>query len=114
MTKTILTSLIVAGSLMLFTADANADGETWCKAGDPNDTYVNLRYPANGRITGSRTNGTAIWVDPSKTKTDNEGRRWTAVIRNDRSGNYDYVLARFTYNCSRCEGRSCRPIQLDN
>ena len=112
--KFILMGLITAGSLILFAADAKADGETWCKVGDTNDTYVNLRYPANGRITRSLTNGTDIWVNPSETASDNKGRRWAAVFRNDRSGNYDFVLARFTYNCNSCAGRSCRPIRLDN
>ena len=73
--KIILTSLITAGSLILFAADAKADGETWCKVGDPNDTYVNKRHPANGRVTGLLTNGSDIWVDPSETKTDNKERR---------------------------------------
>ena len=114
MVKIIPTILITIGSLILFAANAKADGETWCKVGDPDDTYVNQRYPANGRVTGSLTNGTDIWVNPSETKTDNKGRRWAAVFRNDRSGNYDYVLARFTYNCCTGQGRSCIPIQLDN
>ena len=112
--KTVPTVLIAAGSLILFAADAKADGETWCKVGDPNDTYVNLRYPPNGRVTRSLTNGTDIWINPSETETDNKGRRWAAVFRNDKSGNYDYVLARFTYNCSSCVGRSCSPIRLDH
>lgn len=73
--KIILTSLITAGSLILFAADAKADGETWCRVGDPNDTYVNKRHPANGRVTGLLTNGSDIWVDPSETKTDNKERR---------------------------------------
>ena len=73
--KIILTSLITAGSLILFAADAKADGETWRKVGDPNDTYVNKRHPANGRVTGLLTNGSDIWVDPSETKTDNKERR---------------------------------------
>ena len=112
--KIILTSLITAVSLMLFAAGAKADGETWCKVGVPNGTYVNQRYPANGRATGRLTNGTDIWVNPSETKTDKKGRRWAAVFRNDKSGNYDYVLARFTYNCCTGQGRSCIPIQLEN
>ena len=58
--KIILTSLITAGSLILFAVDAKADGETWRKVGDPNDTYVNKRHPANGRVTGLLTNGSDI------------------------------------------------------
>ena len=87
MPKKALTILITASSLILITIAAKAagDGETWCKAGDPHDTYVNKRYPANGKITGSINNGTDIWVNPNKTKTDSKGRRWIAVIRNDKA-----------------------------
>ena len=66
--KIILTSLITAGSLILFAADAKADGETWRKVGDPNDTYVNKRHPANGRVTGLLTNGSDIWVTQARQK----------------------------------------------
>ena len=113
MPKKVLTILITASSLMLIATDAKADGETWCKAGDPDDTYVNKRYPENGKVTGSINNGTDIWVNPSKTKTDSKGRRWTAVIRNDKSGSHDYILGKFTYDCKHCAGRSCKPVEIN-
>ena len=87
------------GEFTFFTrSSVRADGETWCKIADPNDTYVNKRFPANGRITGSFDNGMNIWVDPGGTVMDGKGRRWAAVFRNDRSGRTDFVLAWFTYD----------------
>ena len=47
MPKYILAILIAASLLSLTATAAKADGETWCKVGDPNDTYANKRYPAN-------------------------------------------------------------------
>ena len=114
MYRKILVGLIAASSLILVATAARADGETWCKIGDPNDTYVNKRYPANGRITVSFANGMTIWVDPSGTVMDGKGRRWAAVFRNDRSGRTDYVLARFTYDFNTCSRGSCSPIRLDD
>jgi len=72
-----------------------------CKAGDPNDTYVNLRYPANGEVMRSQSNGAWIWVDPNGTVYDNQGRPWTAVI-NQRSRSpisREYVISKFVYAC---------------
>ena len=114
MPKYILAILIAASLLSLTATAAKADGETWCKVGDPNDTYVNKRYPANGRITGTLNNGSDIWVAPANTKTDGKGLRWIAVIRNDKSGEYDYILARFTYNCRSCTGRGCSHVELND
>ena len=114
MYRKIFFGLIAASSLSLLAASVRADGETWCKIADPNDTYVNKRFPANGRITGSFDNGMNIWVDPGGTVMDGKGRRWAAVFRNDRSGRTDYVLARFTYDCNTCSRGSCSPIRLDD
>ena len=55
-----------------------------CKVDDPNDTYVNIRYPANGRLMRSLPNGSWIWVDPDGTEYDHNNNPWTAVI-NQRS-----------------------------
>ena len=64
------------------------------------------------KLTGSINNGTDIWVNPNKTKTDSKGRRWIAVIRNDKSGDHDYVLGKFSYNCQYCAGRECKPVEI--
>ena len=95
------------------TPTARASGETWCTVADPNDTYVNKRYPQNGTVTGSLPNGTDIWVAPDSTKSDNRGRRWAAAFRNDKSGEQDCILAKFLYKCCTGVGRSCVPITID-
>ena len=75
--------------------------EQMCKVRDPNDTYVNLRYPANGEVMQSLPNGSWIWVDPNGTVYDKQGRPWTAAI-NQRSRspiNREYIISKFVYGC---------------
>ena len=75
--------------------------EQMCKVRDPNDTYVSLRYPVNGEVMRSQPNGSWIWVDPNGTVYDNQGRPWTASIK-QRSRfpiNREYVISKFVYGC---------------
>ena len=71
------------------------------KVDDPNDTYVNLRYPANGRLMRSLPNGSWIWVDPDGTEYDHNNNPWTAVI-NQRSKSptgTEFVIEKFVHGC---------------
>ena len=72
-----------------------------CKVNDPNDTYVNLRYPANGKLMRSLPNGSWIWVDPNGTEYDHNNIPWTAVI-NQRSKSptgTEFVIEKFVHGC---------------
>ena len=93
--------LLVLSSCVLSAPLSAQSAEQMCKVRDPNDTYVNLRYPVNGKVIGSKPNGSWIWVDPNGTVYDNQGRAWTAVI-NQRSRspiNREYVISKFVYGC---------------
>ena len=75
--------------------------EQMCQVRDPNDTYVNLRYPVNGEVMRSQPNGSWIWVDPNGTVYDKQGRPWTAAIK-QRSRSpigKEYIISKFVYGC---------------
>tara|TARA_B100001758_G_scaffold193494_1_gene170798 strand:+ start:111 stop:458 length:348 start_codon:yes stop_codon:yes gene_type:complete len=75
--------------------------EQMCRIHDPNDTYVNLRYPANGELIRSLPNGSWIWVDPNGTEYDQNNSPWTAVI-NQRSKSptgTEFVMEKFVFEC---------------
>ena len=90
-------------SLLLLTSltDTAQAKEMMCKVADPNDTYVNLRYPANGELMRSLTNGSWIEIDSNGTTYDRQGRPWTAsVSQRTRSPiGREYVLSQFVYGC---------------
>lgn len=111
--KMLISIILAANTILLSSSKVMADGETWCKVRDPDDTYVNLRYPPNGKIARSLNNGDEIWIDPNATRIDSKGRRWAAVFRNDKSGNHDYILGKFTYNCEFCGGRTCKAVEIN-
>jgi len=98
--KTALKLLTIL-SISLLTPLSAKSAEQMCKVGDPNDTYVNLRYPANGELMRSQPNGSWIWVDPNGTVYDNQERPWTAAIK-QRSRSpigKEYVISKFVYGC---------------
>lgn len=97
--NTCLAQLFVFVHFALIQSIALADRETWCKVADPNDSYVNIRYPENEKRVRSVVNGADLWIDVNSAKTDGKGRRWAAMFRNDRSGKHDYILDEFLYDC---------------
>ena len=58
---------IVLVSLLPTTAKGE---DQMCQVQDPNDTYVNLRFPINGKILRSLPNGSWVWVDTYETEYD--------------------------------------------
>jgi len=85
----------------LLTPLSAKSAEQMCKVRDPNDTYVNRRYPANGALMSSLPNESWVWVDPNGSVYDKHGRPWTATI-NQRSRspiNIEYVISKFVYEC---------------
>ena len=93
--------LLALSSFVLVAPLSAQSVEEMCKVRDPNDTYVNLRYPVNGEVIGSKPNGSWIWVDPNGTVYDNQGRPWTASIKQRSSSpiNREYVISKFVYGC---------------
>lgn len=71
------------------------------KVAEPNDTYVNLRYPANGELMRSLNNGSWIEIDSNGTTYDQQGRPWTASIsqRTRSPIGREYVMGQFVYGC---------------
>ena len=92
--------LLIITFFALLPSTATAE-DLMCKVDDPNDTYVNLRYPANGRLMRSLPNGSWIWVDPDGTEYDQNDNPWTAVI-NQRSKSptgTEFVIEEFVNGC---------------
>ena len=84
--------------ITLIQTEASAKDQM-CKAGDPSDTCVNLRYPANGELVRLLPNRSWIWIDPNRTEHDQKKRPWTAVI-NQRSRSpegREFVIKKFVY-----------------
>ena len=98
--QTSMKSLLIITLFALLPTTAKAEG-LMCKVENPSDTYVNLRYPANGTLMRSLPNGSWIWVDPNGTENDQNNIPWTAVI-NQRSKSptgTEFVIEQFVHGC---------------
>ena len=61
--------LLALSSFVLVAPLSTHSAEQMCKVRDPNDTYVNLRYPANGEVMRSQPNGSWICLIPTELST---------------------------------------------
>ena len=92
---------LIAITLFALSPTTAKGEDLMCKVNDPNDTYVNLRYPANGKPMRSLPNGSWIWVNPNGTEYDHNNNPWTAVI-NQRSKSptgTEFVIEKFVHGC---------------
>ena len=92
--------LLIVTFFALLPSTAIAE-DLMCKVDDPNDTYVNLRYPANGELMRSLPNGSWVWVDPKGTEYDQNNKPWTAVIdqRSKSPTGKEFVIKKFVHEC---------------